>query len=254
VIISPQDNGEAMIERVEERQRKFSRNAPSARGEYEQIILANPDQVVLVFSCAEPEPRLRMLDRFLVIAEQQQLPVLIVANKIDLVGHRDARRIFGHYPRIGYPLVYTSALKKQGIWRLRRKLRGKVSLLTGPSGTGKSSLMNAVQPGLDLRVNEISQATGKGRHTTVVREMFPLKRGGYVADTPGLKTVGLWDIEPEELDGYFPELKPLVAECQFSSCTHTQEPGCAVIEAVEKGKIHPERYESYLRLRQGDFD
>jgi ribosome biogenesis GTPase len=254
VVISPQDNGEAMIERVEERQRKFSRNAPSARGEYEQIILANPDQVVLVFSCAEPEPRLRMLDRFLVIAEQQQLPVLIVANKIDLVGHRDARRIFGHYPRIGYPLVYTSALKKQGIWRLRRKLRGKVSLLTGPSGTGKSSLMNAVQPGLDLRVNEISQATGKGRHTTVVREMFPLKRGGYVADTPGLKTVGLWDIEPEELDGYFPELKPLVAECQFSSCTHTQEPGCAVIEAVEKGKIHPERYESYLRLRQGDFD
>jgi len=254
VTISPLKNGEAMIEEIEERQRKFSRNAPSSRGDYEQIILANPDQVVLVFACAEPEPRLRMLDRFLVIAEQQQIPVLIVVNKTDLVGHSEARRIFGHYPKIGYPLVYTSALKKRGIWRLRRKLRGKVSLLAGPSGAGKSSLMNAVQPGLDLRVNEISQATGKGRHTTVLRAMFPLKGGGYVADTPGLKTVGLWDVEPEELDGYFPELKDLVSMCQFSSCTHTQEPGCAVIEAVEKGKVHLERYESYLRLRQGDLD
>ncbi len=253
VHISLQDD-DAMIEEVEERSSKFSRNAPTARGEYEQIIIANPDQVVLVFACAEPEPRLRMLDRFLVIAEEQELPVLIVANKTDLVSRREARQTFGHYPKIGYPLVYTSAKKGNGIGKLRRKLRGKVSVLAGPSGTGKSSLMNAVQPGLDLRVNEISQATGKGRHTTVVRQMFPLGKGGYVADTPGVKVLSLWDVEPEELDGYFPELKALVAECQYSSCTHTQEPGCAVIAAVEQGKVHPERYESYLRLRMGDLD
>lgn len=254
VQISLQDDGDAMVEEIEERQRKFSRTAPTARGEYEQIIIANPDQVVLVFACAEPEPRLRMLDRYLVIAEEQQLPVLIVANKTDLVSRNQARQIFGHYPKIGYPLVYTSAIKEQGIGELRRRLHGKVSVLAGPSGTGKSSLMNAVEPELDLRVSEISQATGKGRHTTVVRAMFPLEKGGYVADTPGMKVLSLWDVEPEELDGYFPELRALVPDCQFSSCTHTQEPGCAVIEAVEQGRVHPERYESYLRLRMGDLD
>jgi ribosome biogenesis GTPase len=117
---------------------------------------------------------------------------------------------------------------------------------------GKSSLLNAVQPGLGLSVSQVSQATGKGRHTTVVRQMFPLEDGGYVADTPGLKALALWDIEPEELDGYFREIAARVADCQFSSCTHTEEPGCAVIEAVKTGKIHPERYESYLRIRYGD--
>lgn len=254
VHISLQDNGDAMVEEIEERHSKFSRTAPTDRGDYEQIILANPDQVVLVFACAEPEPRLRMLDRYLVIAEEQQLPVLIVANKIDLVSRKQSRQVFGHYPKIGYPLVYTSATKGRGIHSLRQKLRGKVSVLAGPSGTGKSSLLNAVQPELGLRVSEISQATGKGRHTTVVRAMFPLKKGGYVADTPGMKVLSLWDVEPEELDGYFPELRALVADCQFSSCTHTQEPGCAVIEAVAEGRVHPERYESFLRLRMGDLD
>lgn len=254
VHISLQEDGSAMVEHIEERQSKFSRLAPTQRGEYEQIIIANPDQVVLVFSCADPEPRLRMLDRFLVIAEEQHIPALIVANKIDLVSWGGRRRIFGHYPQLGYPVVYTSAVKSKGIGKLRRKLRKKISVLVGPSGTGKSSLLNAIQPGLGLRVNRISQATGKGRHTTAVREMFKLDEKGYVADTPGLKALSLWDIEPEELDGYFPELRPLVSHCQFSSCTHMQEPGCAVIAAVEQGKVHPERYESYVRLRLGDED
>jgi ribosome biogenesis GTPase len=129
-----------------------------------------------------------------------------------------------------------------------------VSVLAGPSGAGKSSLLNAIQPDLGLLAREVSQATSKGRHTTVVREMFPLEEGGYVADTPGLKALALWDIEPEELDGYFPELRELVADCQFSDCTHLHEPGCAVKAALRAGSIHPERYHSYVRMRLGEED
>jgi ribosome biogenesis GTPase len=241
-----------MVEEVEERRSKFSRLAPTERGEYEQIIIANPDLAVLTFSCANPEPNLRMLDRFLIITEEQYLPSIIIANKTDLVGRRSARKIFGHYNELGYKVIYTSAKRSVGIRALTKELKGKLSVFVGPSGVGKSSLLNAIQPGLGLSVSQVSQATGKGRHTTVVREMFPLEEGGYVADTPGLKALALWDIEPEELDGYFTEIAEMVADCRFSSCTHTEEPGCAVIAAVEKGNIHPERYESYLRIRFGD--
>jgi len=252
VQVSIQQDDSSMIEEVEERHSKLSRMAPTDRGEYEQIIIANPDQAVLTFSCADPPPNMRMLDRFLIIAEEQGIPALIVANKIDLVGRREAKKMFGHYHKLGYPLIYTSAIKRHGIGKLRRRLRDKISVMVGPSGSGKSSLLNAVQPKLGLEVREISQATGKGRHTTVVRAMFPLKRGGYVADTPGLKALALWDIEPEELDGYFPEIAPLVLNCQFSDCSHYDEPDCAVRAAVENGKVHPERYESYLRIRFGE--
>jgi ribosome biogenesis GTPase len=252
VQVSIQPGDTAMIEEVEERHSKLSRMAPTERGEYEQIIIANPDQAVLTFSCDDPPPNLRMLDRFLIIAEEQGIPAIIVANKIDLVGRREAKKIFGHYRKLGYPLIYTSAKKRYGIGKLRRCLRDKLSVMVGPSGVGKSSLLNAVQPELGLQVREVSQATGKGRHTTVVRAMFPLKRGGYVADTPGLKALALWDIEPEELDGYFREIAPLVPQCQYSDCTHYDEPGCAVRTAVENGRVHPERYESYLRIRFGE--
>ena len=252
VQISMQEDGSGMIEEIEPRQRTLSRMAPTSRGEFEQIILANPDQVVLVFSCAEPEPRIRMLDRFLVITEEREIPAVIVANKTDLVSRRDANAIFGHYKKIGYPLLYTSAKEKRGIRHLRRILEGKISVLVGPSGAGKSSLLNCVQPGLGLHVREVSSATSKGRHTTVVREMFPLNGGGYVADTPGLKALALWDIEREELDGYFPELRLLVADCKFSSCSHIEEPGCAVKAAVENGQVHPLRYDSYVRLWLND--
>ena len=148
-------------------------------------------------------------------------------------------------------MIYTSAEKNVGIDELHDALKNKISALAGPSGVGKSSLLNAIQPGLGLAVNEISAAMDKGKHTTVVRQLFPLKDGGYVADTPGWKSLALWDTHPEEIDAYFPELALLVAECQFSDCTHTHEPGCAVLDALKAGKIFPERYESFLRLRDG---
>jgi ribosome biogenesis GTPase len=259
-----EEDGTASIEAVAERERSLARLAPIPKGrgsrrwdrqgylsEREQVIVANPDEVVFVFSCAEPDPHLRMLDRFLVSAESQDIPPVICANKIDLVGGLEGgQEIFGLYEEIGYPVIYTSAVTGAGVDALRDQLTGKLSVLAGPSGVGKSTLLNKMQPGLGLAAREVSEATGKGRHTTVVPELLPLEGGGWVADTPGIKALALFDTDPEELDAYFPEIAPLVAECQFSDCTHTVEPGCAVIAAVEAGKIHFERYESYVILRE----
>ena len=242
-------DGSGVIEEVKERNRAIVRLDPRPQGNYQQVLLANPDQAVFVFACAHPSPRLRMLDRFLVIAEKQNIPPVIVANKTDLV--EDAKQIFGLYESIGYRVLYTSTKTGAGIEELKSILSGKISAFAGPSGAGKSSLLNAMQPGLGLAVNEISKAMDKGKHTTVTRQLFPLEGGGYVADTPGWKSLALWDTEPEEIDGYFPELRELVQHCQFNDCTHTHEPGCAVRRALDEGKIHPERYESYLRLRSG---
>jgi ribosome biogenesis GTPase len=242
----------AIIEEVEERVRVLSREAPGR--EVEQVLVANPDQALIIFSCADPDPNFRLLDRFLVMTEREDIPTQIVANKIDLVSPRSARQEFGEYDRLGYPVHYTSAITGKGISKLRKALKGKLSVFAGPSGAGKSTLLNAIQAGLGLPTREVSEATGKGVHTTVVPELLLLDIGGYVADTPGLKALALWDIEPEELDAYFVEIGPLVAECEFSDCTHIHEPGCAVIEAVKSGNISPERYDSYIRIRSGEED
>jgi ribosome biogenesis GTPase len=203
-----------------------------------------------VFACAQPAPHLRMLDRFLVAAESSHLPSIVCANKVDLIDTEEAHALFGLYERIGYEVHYTSAKTGQGVDALRARLAGKLSVLSGPSGVGKSSLLNAVQPGLGLLAREVSQATTKGRHTTVAPELLRLEVGGYVADTPGLRSIALWDVEPGELEAYFPDIRPYVAGCEFSDCTHTHEPGCAVRDALERGEIDPARYESFLRLRE----
>lgn len=253
VVVEPVGDGTGLIVEVLPRTSVLSRRAPPAhpndRRQVEQVIVANPDQAVFVFACAQPEPHLRLLDRLLVAAEAAHLPVLICANKIDLVTLEKAQALFGLYATIGYEVLYTSAKTGVGVEALRERLTGKISVLSGPSGVGKTSLLNAMQPGLGLRVREVSQATAKGRHTTVVPELVPIEGGGYVADTPGLRVMALWDIEPGELEAYFPDIRPFVADCEFSDCTHTHEPGCAVRAAVARGQVHPARYESFLRLR-----
>jgi ribosome biogenesis GTPase / thiamine phosphate phosphatase len=252
VQVSLQPDSQGMIETVEPRSRALVRLDPRPQGVYQQVILANPDQAVFVFACARPDPHLRMLDRFLVVAGRQNLPAIIVANKVDLVGRERAVEMFGFYPAIGYPVIYSCAASGEGVEELRQRLTGRISAFAGPSGVGKSSLLNAIQPGLGLAVREISTAFQKGRHTTTVRQLFPLEGGGYVADTPGLRSLALWDTDPEELDGYFPELAPLVSQCQFNDCHHKTEPGCAVRAAVKSGRVRPERYDSYIRLRAGE--
>jgi ribosome biogenesis GTPase len=242
-------DGSGAIEEVEQRKQAIVRLDPRPQGEYQQVLLANADQAVFVFACAHPDPKLRMLDRFLVIADKQKIPAVIVANKTDLV--KNAKEIFGLYEPLGYRVIFTSTKTGAGIDELHTVLKNKISALAGPSGVGKSSLLNEIQPGLGLAVNEISKVMNKGKHTTVTRQMFPLVGGGYVADTPGWKSLALWDTEPEEMEAYFPELRELVQNCQFSDCTHTHEPNCAVLAALKEGRVHPERFESFLRLRAG---
>ncbi len=251
VEISLLPDGSGVIEDIKPRQTELVRLDPTPKGFFRQLLLANPDQLVAVFACTQPEPHLRMLDRFLVIAEKQHLKACVVVNKVDLGGIRSAKKIFEVYPKLGYPVLYTSANEGTGLKEFKKVLTGKVSALVGPSGVGKSSLLNAIQPGLGLAVREISAYNVRGKHTTVVREMFPVEGGGFVADLPGLRKLSFWDIEPEELDGYFPEIRELVSKCQFNDCTHFEEPGCEVIKAVEDGRVSAERYESYVRMRLG---
>jgi ribosome biogenesis GTPase / thiamine phosphate phosphatase len=239
------------IASVDERTTVLARKAPG-KAPRPKAIVANVDQVLIVFAAANPDPHLRMLDRFLVIAESSEIAPVIVINKTDVSGMDAARALFAPYERAGYAVHYTAARQNVGVDALREALCGRLSALAGPSGVGKSSLLNAVQPGLGLRVSEVSQAVNKGRHTTVTAQLIPLECGGWVADTPGLREVGLWEIEADQLQFYFPEFEPLLGNCRYPTCTHTHEPGCAVRAAAEAGEIDAGRYDSYQRIFRGD--
>ncbi len=216
----------------------------------ERIVAVNLDQVVVVFALVRPEPHVRMLDRFLVIAEANDLAARVVVNKVDLAAEAEARALFGGYEALGYPVHYTSTKTGAGIVGLHDALRGVTSALSGPSGVGKSSLINLMYPGLDLRVGEISESVNKGRHTTVGAHMHPLPDGGYVVDTPGLREVGLWGLPARSIDQCFPELRARAGDCRFADCRHLAEPGCAVTDALARGEISSERYASYTKLRE----
>jgi len=234
------------------RRSQLARRAPGG-GYGERVVAANVDQVVVVFAAANPEPHPRMLDRFLVIAEANGLASRIVINKVELVGGADAaRERWAVYERAGYPVHFTSAKRNEGLSALHDALAGRTSVLTGPSGVGKSSLMNAIFPGLDLRVGEISESVNKGRHTTVGGYLHPLPgdEEGFVADTPGLREVGMWALSPTELDRCFPEFRPFLDQCRFGDCTHRVEPDCGVRSALSRGEIAAARYDSYVRLRE----
>ncbi|MFI5310623.1 MAG: ribosome small subunit-dependent GTPase A [Gemmatimonadales bacterium] len=229
----------------------LARRAPG-RAPGERIVAANVDQVLVVFAVANPEPHVRMLDRFLVIAEGNDIPARVVLNKVELVGGpAGADALALPYERAGYQVHRTSVKQRIGLDALHDVLAGRTTALTGPSGVGKSSLVNALFPGLDLRTAEISPSVNKGRHTTVGALLVPIPDplGGFVVDTPGLREVGMWGLPPENLEQCFPEFRPFLGHCRFDNCSHVHEPNCAVHAAVELGQVSGARYESFLKLR-----
>jgi ribosome biogenesis GTPase len=244
----PEGENEGIIERVEPRHGVVSR---TSRGR-QHVLVANVDQLVIVTSAAEPRIKPNLIDRLLVTAERGGIRPVVCINKIDLVEPADLMPLVGVYAQLGYDVLMVSAATGFGIDRLRDRLAGEESVVTGQSGVGKSSLLNAVEPGLDLRVQTVSGETQKGRHTTTTAELIPLSFGGYVVDTPGIRQFQLWDVIPEEVAGFFRDLRPYVSRCRFPDCTHTHEDDCAVKDAVADGWIDARRYESYVQIRAGD--
>jgi ribosome biogenesis GTPase len=251
VSIAMLDGGESMIESVEPRRSRFSRRQPGPRGAWkEDMIVANLDQVLVVFACADPMPHMRMIDRFLVVAEHNEIQAVVVANKVDLVGLPAAQDTFGGYERIGYAVHYLSAREGIGVERLADQLAGRTSVVTGPSGVGKSTMLNAIQPGLRIETGPVSGTLHKGRHTTTSAELHRLTGpdGGFVADTPGLRELGLWQIPDSDLAWCFREMRPYLGRCAFNDCRHLSEPRCAVLAAVAAGTVSAARHDSYRRL------
>lgn len=249
VTVESHDDGSLTIESVAPRRSLLARRAPG-HGRKARAIVANADRIVIVFAATQPEPNRRLLDRFLVLAEANDLEPLIVLNKTELVGDDVVTSLLAPYEAAGYATLRTSVSTGLNVDLLRERLCGSQSVVAGPSGVGKSSLLNAVQPGLGLRIGAVSEAVNKGQHTTVTAVLIPLDCGGHVADTPGLRELGLWGVDADELTDCFPELAAVAGSCRFvRSCSHTHEPGCAVREGVEAGEIDGERYESYRLLR-----
>lgn len=251
------EDGSGSIEAVEPRRSSVSRamRTAGARGagspEREQVLIANADQALFVFAAAQPPPSPRMIDRFLVMGEKAGLDQLVlILNKIDLDVDGRARATMALYERIGYPVLATSAVTGEGLDALHDLLAGKISVFTGPSGVGKTSLLNQIEPGLGRAVKQVSRYHQEGQHTTRDSELVRLSFGGYLADTPGMRTLTIWDVEPEELDAYFTEIAALAPRCRFAAdCAHRSEPGCAVRAGVDEGAVAASRYESYLALR-----
>lgn len=246
-----------IIEAVEARHAVLSRavrtsgKRGSGQAERQHILIANPDQALFVFSASQPTPNWKLLDRFLVTGERAEInEVVIIINKIDLIDIETIQDDLSTYEAMGYDILYTSAVDGIGIDHLRTRLANKISVLTGPSGVGKTSLLNQVQQGLGRTTNSISEFSQEGMHTTRDSALVKLDCGGYLADTPGIRQMTVWDIEPDELDAYFLDIADYAPQCKFNDCQHINEPQCAVLAAIASGNIHRRRYAHYIELRE----
>ncbi|RMH12981.1 MAG: ribosome small subunit-dependent GTPase A [Gemmatimonadetes bacterium] len=245
-----QEGGAYTIEAVEPRRTRIARTRGG--GHRPRVLVANADRLLAVMAGADPSPRQEVLDRLLVAGEAGGVEPVVVLNKVDLPGGREvADRLAAVYGKVGYRVVEASALTREGLDDLRAVVCDGLSAMAGPSGVGKSSLANALEPALELRTGELSRKLGRGRHTTVTSRLIRLSCGGLLADTPGFSDVGLWGVPPDELDLYFPEMRALREACRFRGCTHLHEPGCAVRDALDAGEIDPGRYRSYRTLFEG---
>jgi len=240
------DRGQAVVAEVLPRKATLTRKSPGE--ERPRVIAANVDQAVVVMAAKLPEPNPRLLDRLLVACHHAGIHPLVCINKVDQ-GTELVDPWIGDYQDAGYEILLTSARTARGLGNLKRALGGKTTLFCGPSGVGKSALLNAIHPGYRLQEGSISEATGKGRHTTTTAQLLPLPGGGFVVDTPGIREFGLWDLEPEALAAHFPDIARCAEQCAFSNCSHDREPSCAVRQAVEEGRLSSRRYTSYLKLR-----
>jgi ribosome biogenesis GTPase len=240
-----------VISEIHPRRNRLSRRAAGRRVGVEHVLAANLDAAWVIQSVRIPGPNAGFVDRFLVMAGQNGLPAGIVLNKIDLLDDHlrsDIESFVALYTGIGYPVLMTSAVSGEGLDRLREALAGQTVVLTGPSGAGKTTILNALAPELDLATGAVSERTNKGRHTTTFPSLHPLPEGGFVVDTPGIREYGLFDVTPAELSHLFVEFEPFLSECRFPNCTHDHEPDCAVRDAVDAGVISESRYRSYLNM------
>ncbi len=252
VTIRLEPDGTGLIVEIHKRINKISRRAGGRRGDVEHVLVANVDFAWCVQSVAVPPFNNGFVDRFLVVTEANDIPAGLIINKVDLIEDEERVRQIAFWEKLyrdlEYPVLRTSVRTGEGLDTLKTYLKDKISVVAGPSGVGKSSLLNAIEPSLNLKTGEVSQKLRRGRHTTTYAALYPLSFGGFVADTPGIQEFGLWGIEPVELSNYFVEMRPLREACRFPDCLHDKEPGCAVKEAVEKGDIYRERYQSYLHI------
>jgi ribosome biogenesis GTPase len=248
------EQGTGVITNLHQRKNYIIRKAINL-SKQAQIIAANLDRALLVVTLASPRTSLGFIDRFLVTAEAYDIPACLIFNKLDLFSEEGLEILADYkaiYENIGYPCYSVSALEGTNIDEVKSLLKDKVTLISGHSGVGKSSLINRLLPDLDLRTHMVSEWSDKGMHTTTFAEMFDLPQGGYIIDTPGIRELGVIDIEKEVLSHFFPEMRERMNQCRFNNCRHINEPGCAVLDALEEGEISPSRYNSYLSIYNGN--